>query len=54
LIKTTQIQDLESEIGGARSSRARWRQINDVDRRVMKLQEEVLEHLSNIQRGLKV
>ena len=52
-IKTTQIQDLESEIGGVLRGLDGVK-LSDVERRLMKLHEEVLERLSDIQRGLEV
>jgi hypothetical protein len=52
-IKTTQIQGIENEISGVLRG-LNGVKLNNVEQRVMKLQEEVLERLSDIQRGLEV
>jgi hypothetical protein len=52
-IKTTQIQNIENEISGI-LSRLNDVKLNNVEQQVMELQEEVLEHLSDIQHGLEV
>jgi hypothetical protein len=51
--KTTQIRNLEKELGGVLRNLSNVT-LNNVDRRVMELQKEVLERLSDIQRGLEV
>ena len=51
--KTTQIQNLEKELDGVLRELNNVK-LNNVDRRVTELQKEVLERLSDIQRGLEV
>ena len=51
--KTTQIRNLEEEISGILRELNSVK-LNNVDRRVMGLQKEVLERLSDIQHGLEV
>ena len=51
--KTTQIRNLEKELGGVLRELNNVK-LNDIDRRVMELQKEVLDRLSDIQCGLEV
>ena len=51
--KTTQIRNLEKELSGVLRELSNVK-LNNVDRRLMELQKEVLDRLSDIQRGLEV
>ena len=51
--KATQIRNCEKELGAVLRELNNVK-LNNVDRRIMELQKEVLERLSDIQRGLEV
>jgi hypothetical protein len=51
--KTTQIRNFEKELSGILGELNKVK-LNDVDRRIMELQKEVLGRLSDIQRGIEV